>query len=132
MRECCICRETKELDEFHRDKTKPGGRDYRCRLCDNKRGRLNRNKEYEKKWKENNRDKVKLYSKRWQEKNKKKVKVYEKFNQLIRSGKIKKGPCVVCGVNEIRVEAHHEDYTKPFEVVWLCTKHHSNLRIKRR
>lgn len=22
-------------------------------------------------------------------------------------------------------QAHHEDYTKPFDVVWLCTKHHA-------
>lgn len=29
--------------------------------------------------------------------------------------------CVVCGD---KAEAHHEDYTKPLDVVWLCRKHH--------
>ena len=37
-------------------------------------------------------------------------------------GKLKKLPCVVCG-NPI-VHAHHEDYSKPFEITWLCSKHH--------
>lgn len=31
-------------------------------------------------------------------------------------------PCAVCGSpNSV---AHHEDYSKPLEVVWLCQKHH--------
>lgn len=37
------------------------------------------------------------------------------------SGRIKRGNCVVCG--EI-AEAHHEDYSKPLEITWLCHKHH--------
>lgn len=38
------------------------------------------------------------------------------------TGKIVKLPCQVCG--EIKVEAHHTDYSKPLEVEWLCRKHH--------
>lgn len=32
-------------------------------------------------------------------------------------------PCEIC--NEIKVQAHHDDYTKPWEVRWLCTNHHN-------
>ncbi len=30
--------------------------------------------------------------------------------------------CSDCG--ETKVEAHHEDYSKPLDVEWLCKKHH--------
>lgn len=41
----------------------------------------------------------------------------------LRDGKIIKEPCEVCG--ELEVDAHHDDYEKPFEVRWLCKKHHA-------
>lgn len=43
----------------------------------------------------------------------------------ITRGKITKQPCQVCG--NTKVEAHHNDYTKPLEVVWLCREHHLEL-----
>ena len=43
------------------------------------------------------------------------------LNHAIRDGKIKRKPCEVCGKS---AEAHHEDYDKPFEIRWLCKKHH--------
>ncbi len=33
--------------------------------------------------------------------------------------------CVVCNSKE--TECHHEDYTKPFEVIWMCPYHHMKL-----
>lgn len=36
-------------------------------------------------------------------------------------GKIKRKPCIICGM---KAEAHHPDYSKPLEVVWLCSFHH--------
>ncbi len=41
----------------------------------------------------------------------------------IRSGKLIKQPCEVCGNHE-QIEAHHDDYTKPMDIRWLCRKHH--------
>ena len=47
---------------------------------------------------------------------------------------IKKGlrrePCAVCGSNK-DVEAHHEDYSKPLAITWLCPKHHRQLHTER-
>lgn len=40
----------------------------------------------------------------------------------IRAGLITKGACVVCGNGN--AVAHHEDYSKPRDVVWLCLSHH--------
>lgn len=38
-------------------------------------------------------------------------------------GKLKRLPCRICGTTE-NVQAHHEDYSKPLDVDWLCFKHH--------
>ena len=32
-------------------------------------------------------------------------------------------PCEVCGTTE-GIHAHHDDYTQPLEVRWLCKPHH--------
>lgn len=40
----------------------------------------------------------------------------------VRDGRLSKSPCEKCGA--IKVEAHHYDYSKPLDVVWLCRKHH--------
>lgn len=41
----------------------------------------------------------------------------------VNNGSLNKTPCIKCG-NE-KSEAHHEDYMKPLEVIWLCRKHHA-------
>ena len=40
-------------------------------------------------------------------------------------GKLKKLPCEACGSE--KVEAHHTDYSKPLDVMWLCRKHHADI-----
>lgn len=42
----------------------------------------------------------------------------------IEAGKLQKRPCF-CG--ETRVDAHHDDYSRPLDVVWLCRTHHIEL-----
>jgi hypothetical protein len=39
----------------------------------------------------------------------------------IRDGRLKKQPCWVCGEKAV---AHHADYDRPLDVVWLCQGHH--------
>jgi hypothetical protein len=39
----------------------------------------------------------------------------------IKSGVLKRQLCLVCGE---KAEAHHPDYERPLDVVWLCSPHH--------
>ena len=52
--------------------------------------------------------------------------LHKKANQAvgnaIRVGRLIRQPCEVC--SELIVEAHHDDYSKPLDVRWLCRKHH--------
>jgi len=41
----------------------------------------------------------------------------------VRAGKLIKMPCEKCGTKK-NVEAHHDDYTKPMDIRWLCRLHH--------
>jgi len=49
----------------------------------------------------------------------------------IRDGRLNRGPCEVCGSRE-SVEGHHEDYSKPLDVRWLCREHHKALHAFKR
>jgi nucleoside 2-deoxyribosyltransferase len=48
----------------------------------------------------------------------------------IKSQQITRQPCEECGA--LIVEAHHSDYTKPFEIQWLCHTHHMELHKNKR
>lgn len=62
------------------------------------------------------------YKKIQKERYPERVKAREQVYCAIKSGKLIKKPCVVCGDRDSC--AHHEDYAKPLCVVWLCRKHH--------
>lgn len=43
----------------------------------------------------------------------------------VRRGNIAREPCEVCGAAE--TEGHHDDYSKPRDIRWLCRTHHMAL-----
>lgn len=45
-----------------------------------------------------------------------------KTQRAVASGRLVKAPCEVCGAS--KVEAHHDDYSQPLAVRWLCHTHH--------
>lgn len=63
-------------------------------------------------------------SKRWRERNPEKALAHSRFHHAVARGEIVKQPCEVCGAD---AEAHHDDYTKPLDVRWVCRKHHKAL-----
>lgn len=52
------------------------------------------------------------------------------FHKAKRQGEIKQQPCAECG--DPNSEAHHPDYSKPLDVVWLCRPHHTKADAYRR
>lgn len=53
-----------------------------------------------------------------------------KVFHALRSGKIKKKCCKECG--SVDTQGHHEDYSKPLEVIWLCPMHHTQIHLKKK
>lgn len=47
-----------------------------------------------------------------------------------RNGTIIQKPCIKCGNK--KSEAHHENYSKPLQIIWLCKKHHIEADRERR
>ncbi len=88
-------------------------------------------------------DKIKADNKAWYERNKpppalrldedmlyKRERSRQAGGRAVRKGMVYKVPCVVCG--ESKVEAHHVDYDKPLDIIWLCSKHHRLLHAEHR
>ena len=46
----------------------------------------------------------------------------------LRRGKLKRQPCEMCGVAVVQM--HHDDYSKPLAVRWLCRACHLGLHGK--
>lgn len=49
------------------------------------------------------------------------------LNHALKMGKIKRMPCEICG--SMKSQAHHSDYNKPLDVMWLCRKHHAEWHM---
>lgn len=52
---------------------------------------------------------------------------HQAVQTALRSNKLMKGACEVCG--STKVHAHHDDYSKPLQIRWLCHAHHMELHF---
>jgi len=59
---------------------------------------------------------------KWRDKNPKAVWAQAALRSALKRGLAIAKPCEVCGAEP--AEAHHPDYDKPAEVIWLCRLHH--------
>lgn len=145
---CKECGTLKTPDQFYKnDKSckecrKEKVRKYRAlniekvREYDRARGqteaRKQKNKEYQSYMKSQEPDRWRKMRYKTTQKNKRnnhdKYIANSRLSYAVRSGKIKRGPCSVCGAHKI--EGHHPDYTKPLEVIWLCDYHHKEEHKK--
>lgn len=81
---------------------------------------------------EKGRERIREANRRWGERNPEKRKAQTKISNAIRDGKLERGTVCAEASDECagRIEAHHEDYSKPLEVTWLCVFHHAQTRKK--
>jgi len=127
---CMCCGVEKPVSEFYKHKAMSDGYLGKCKGCQ----KANSMKNYHKNWedrvsyeKTRNKDpdrKAKMlgYQRRSREDNPERYKANNAVNNAIRDGKLKREPCEKCGA--AKAQAHHEDYSKPFDIEWLCRKCH--------
>ena len=58
-----------------------------------------------------------------------KARAVSAVTNAVRSGKLVRQPCETCGATPS--EGHHDDYSKPLSVRWLCFRHHRELHGQR-
>jgi hypothetical protein len=103
----------------------------KCKECTKKDVKLRYNKDrekimrYERKRSQepSRREKWIVYQREGRKRNPDKNRARAKVDRAIRLGKLIRQPCSVCG-SVCDVEAHHTDYSKPFEITWLCFRCH--------
>lgn len=70
-------------------------------------------------------------TKRYRKRNPERHAAHQAVTSAIESGRLIKQPCEKCGDTK-HVQAHHDDYSKPLDVTWLCRRchcsHHSKIR----
>lgn len=129
-KECFKCKTVKPLDEFYKHGQMADGHLNKCKECtknDANRHRqenLEKVREYDKqRAKRPERVKQNLEVNRaWRKADKRRQVAHSAVARALRAGKLLPAPCERCGCEKSL--AHHEDYDKPLEVVWLCQPCH--------
>ena len=142
MKRCIHCGEEKPLSDYYKHPAMNDGHLGSCKECVKARVRLHRSENIDKirdydrqrgqdpMRKAANKARAPRYKAKkpeylahYFEKNPDKHKAHGIVQRAIRAGKLTVQPCERCGYG-IGVQAHHEDYSKPLEVVWLCPPCH--------
>jgi hypothetical protein len=71
------------------------------------------------------------YKKRFAEKSPEKVRAHRKVAYEIQMGRLTRKPCTVCATT-VRVHAHHDDYSKPLQITWMCQPCHNRQHAEAR
>lgn len=67
------------------------------------------------------------YNAKYYRQDKERIKVWARYTlrNAIARGTIQSESCAQCMLP--KAEAHHPDYTSPYDVIWLCRPHHRKL-----
>ena len=135
MKACIICSHPKELEKFYAHPEMADGHSNKCIECYKeyeKERRLNPVVRESKRAYEQGRQqtpKRRLAQQRYQIarrlRNPEKHQARTAIGNALRDGRLERKPCEECGSME--VQAHHDDYSKPLDVRWLCFRHHREI-----
>ena len=135
MKICKKCQQTKSFDEFYKHSKMADGHLSFCKSCVKNRVNSEREANPEKHFRRlqekyfgAKRDRFSKKNDLERQLNPIKYKARTMVANAIASGKlIKPKECQTCGNSTRRIEGHHEDYSKPLVVLWLCSKCHSDI-----
>lgn len=124
VKSCKDCGVVKSLGEFYEHPRMADGHLNSCKEC---KKLYARSKPYDAEYERQRAQKPERKTKKLEYQRRLRVAHPEKYrarqlvSNAIRDGNLKRGQCEVCGMAG---EAHHEDYSQPFNVRWLCFVHH--------
>jgi len=136
MKACFKCHAVKPLIDFYKNSGMPDGHVNKCKEC-NKKDVLEYRQSNIEKVREYDRQRGKLPSrikksieitKAWRAADKRRMAAHNAVARALKKGLIVPQPCSRCN-SEVTV-AHHEDYDKPLDVVWLCQACHKQRHIE--
>ena len=132
MKKCFKCLKNKPLNQFYTHKQMGDKHLGKCKDCTKKDAKkryedpVAKKKivEYERLRFKNpkRKNKIREYQLKRRNLHPGKERAYRVVFRALRTGKIIKLPCMVCGNS--KSQAHHQDYRSPLKVKWLCFKHH--------
>ena len=131
IKTCFKCSEEKPVSEFYSHPAMGDGYLGKCKECTKSDAKSVRDKridyyrEYDRK---RGSRQTAEDQRRYREANPKKRAAHVAIGNAVRDGKLAKQNCEVCGSSQ--VHAHHDDYSKPFDVRWLCPVHHFQWHAK--
>lgn len=139
MKICFKCSEEKELSEFYPHKQMADGHLNKCRSCtrrdvsEHRAGNLSAVREYDRNRSSlpHRREKNRVITAAWRKANPERRAAQHALNSAVRSGKVVPWPvCAMYYCDVTKVEAHHPDYSRPLDVVWLCSPHHKQAHAE--
>lgn len=130
MKECFKCHAIKPLEEFYKHSAMTDGHLNKCKVCtkaDVKKHReknIERIREYDR---ERGKNKGRMQraaevTKAWRAEDKRRSAAHSAVARAIKKGELVPQPC--CRCNAPTSVAHHEDYDKQLDVMWLCQPCH--------
>ena len=125
MKICKRCNEQKPFTEFYKHTAMTDGFLNFCKVCKRAEATAHRDSKLEE-IRANDRLRGSRQSKedliKYRANNPLKYAAHTKVTNCIRDGKLFKENCEICG--STNTHAHHDNYTKPLDVRWLCPVHH--------
>ena len=137
---CSVCHKYFPLSNFTNDKRPGRFRLSYCKTCERlkkeiyakspkgiakrreyARGHPEKMAEYNRKYRARHPKEMRERQRNWALRNKEKTRAHKIVNRAIANGKMISMPCINCGK---KAYAHHDDYSKPMIVIWLCQLHH--------
>lgn len=82
------------------------------------------------KWAQKNREKKRAYTEKWRKSNLPQKAANAYLLRYIKKGVMTRSKICSDCLKECKTEAHHQDYTKPLEIIWLCRRCHMKLHRK--